>query len=84
MVRSESRWRGLVGTLTLRLKVMPDGQIEGGQILYDRLLAAASDAADPKTAIAETIGLLRPVRFPPAKGESAVTFAIPFGRAIGS
>ncbi len=75
--------RGLAGALTMRLKVRPDGTIESGQILYDRLLAIADDAVDTKMAIAAAIELVRPLRFAAAGGESSVTLAVPFGREIG-
>jgi hypothetical protein len=75
--------RGLSGVLTMRITLRPDGQVEGGQILYDRLLAVADGAIDAKDAINAIIGLVRPLRFPATAGPSVVTFAIPFGPAPG-
>lgn len=75
---------GLAGVLTMRVMVRPDGQIEGGQILYDRLLAVADGAAEPKDAINAAIELIRPIRFPATAGTSAVTFGIPFGPSLGA
>ena len=74
--------KGLAGTLTLRVTVRADGQIESGQILYDRLLPMENGAAEPKDAINAAIGIVRTVRFPAAAAPSQVTFALPFGPAL--
>lgn len=71
--------RGLAGVLTVRVTVRPDGTIEGGQILYDRLLAITDGAAATKDAVNGAIEFVRPIRFPATSGTSVVTFAIPFG-----
>jgi hypothetical protein len=71
--------KGLAGTLNLRVSVRGDGTVEGGQILYDRLLPVAEGAVPAKDAIGAAIAMLRDVRFPAANGATMITFALPFG-----
>ena len=75
--------KGLVGTLNLRITVRNDGMVEGGQVLYDRLLPVTDGAVAAKDAVNAAIALLREVRFPAASGATVVTFALPFGPLPG-
>ena len=79
--KARSAGAGLAGLLTLRLTVSDIGIVRRNEVLLDRLLATADDAAKPEDAIAAMVETVADWRFPAADGTSMVIFAIPFRSA---
>jgi hypothetical protein len=73
--------RGLGGLLTLRLAVGGRGMVQGCDVLLDRLLPLAPDAAAPADAIAAVVAAVWDWQFPPAGRDSRVVVAVPFAPA---
>ena len=74
---------GLVGVLTLRLTVGEDGRVLKIETLFDRLLPASREAADPVAAAAAAVAILRGATVPAADASSLVTVPVRFGVKLG-
>jgi hypothetical protein len=69
------RWHGI---LSLRLKVKKDGSAVLERILADTLVPVAADPADEKRIRTELLKAFAKLRFPKAKGPTAITLPLLF------
>ncbi len=70
---------GLAGLVSVRLTLQGDGAVVKDEVLFDRLLPTAREAAAPDAAIAAVRAALGKLEFPAADGSSLVTIPVPFG-----
>lgn len=80
--RVEEAGRGLAGLVTMRLTVGDDGRVLKDEVLFDRLLPTAREAASPEAAIVAIREILSTLRFPAAQTASLVTIPVPFGEKL--
>jgi hypothetical protein len=73
---------GLAGLVSVRLTLDGAGAVLKDEVLFDRLLPTARDAAAPEAAAAAVRGFLSTLKFPRAEGSSLVTIAVPFGEKL--
>jgi hypothetical protein len=80
--RAEQAGAGLAGLVTVRLTVAEDGRVLKDEVLFDRLLPTARQAAAPESAVAAVRDVLAKLRFPSAESASLVTIPVPFGEKL--
>jgi hypothetical protein len=80
--RTAEAGAGLAGLVSVRLTVAEDGRVLRDEVLFDRLLPTARQAATPEAAVAALREILSTLKFPAAETPSLVTIPVPFGEKL--